>query len=391
MKNLNVNLAGVTFKNPIMASAGTPTINLHGMEKCIEAGVGAVCTKSISFQPFSWSLPRPANLFLDKFGDPGSIVTIELGFWQPEVGVKFVKEIKSVAAGENVRVIANIAVEEFETEKLKELAKRLQDSGADMIEAACPCPILIPIEIADKWYQENLSRVIEILKKAVEIPVYPKLFADVLNKENINRIEGAGADAIHITPPPHGITVDIYNGKPVIPIHGLYYNRGWRGIGSYWTYLISKMAKIPVISSGGVFTGRDAIERLMLGASLVGVCTSVMYHGYGRITKIIREINHFMEEKAYENIKEITGIASPYVGDIEEFGKLIAQRQVSKETLTICVESEKCTGCGKCTVCTYGAIDMEHRIPRIDLALCERCGVCESICPADAITIGKLA
>ena len=98
-----------------------------------------------------------------------------------------------------------------------------------------------------------------------------------------------------------------------------------------------------------------------------------------------------MEEKAYENIKEITGIASPYVGDIEEFGKLIAQRQVSKETLTICVESEKCTGCGKCTVCTYGAIDMEHRIPRIDLALCERCGVCESICPADAITIGKLA
>ncbi len=391
MKNWKVDLAGVTFKNPIIASAGTPTINVHGMEECIEAGAGAVCTKSISFQPFSWSLPRPANLFLDKFGDPGSIITLELGFWQPEEGEKFVKKIKPVAERENARVIANVAVEEFEAEKLKDLAKRLQDGGADMIEAACPCPILIPIEVADKWYQENLSRVIEILKEAVEIPVYPKLFADVLNQENISRIEGAGADAIHITPPPHGITVDIESGKPVIPIYGLYYNRGWRGIGSYWAYLISKMAKIPVISSGGVFSGRDAVERLMIGASLVGICTAIIYYGYNRITKIIQQIDSFMEGKRYENIKDIIKIASPYVGDIQEFGKLIAQRQVPKDALTISVEPEKCTGCGKCTVCTYGAVVMEDGIPKIDLNLCERCGVCESLCFPGAIIIRESA
>lgn len=389
MKNRNVNLAGVIFKNPVMASAGTPTINVHGIEKCIEAGAGAVCTKSISFQPFSWALPRPANLFLDKFGDPGSIVTVELGFWQPEEGEKFVKEIRPLAERENTRLIANIAVEEFETEKLKNLAKRLQDNGADMIEAACPCPILIPIEIADKWYQENLSRVIEILKGAVKIPVYPKLFADALNKENIKRVEEAGADAIHITPPPHGITVDIVSGKPVIPIYGLYYNRGWRGIGSYWTYLISKMAKIPVISSGGVFSGRDAIERVMLGASMVGICTAVIYYGYNRITRIVEQIDHFMEEQGYENMKDLLGMASPYVGDLQEFGKLIAQRQVPKEALTIWVEAEKCTGCRRCTVCTYGAITMEDRTPEINSNLCERCGVCESICPTSAIIIQK--
>lgn len=390
MKSWNVDLAGVKFKNPIIASAGTPTINVHGMEECIKAGAGGVCTKSISFQPFSWPLPRPANLFLDKFGDPGSIITLELGFWQPEQGEKFVKEIKPFAEKENTRVIANIAVEEFEPKKLKDLAKRLENAGADLIEAACPCPILIPVEVADKWYQENLSRVIEILKQAVNIPVYPKLFADVLDEKNISRIEEAGADAIHITPPPHGITVDIETGKPVIPIYGLYYNRGWRGIGSYWTYLISKMAKVPVISSGGIFTGRDAMERVMLGASLVGICTPIIYYGYQRITKIIEQIDHFMERKNHES-KDIIGIASPYVGDIEEFGKLIVQRQVPKDALTINVNSEKCTGCGRCAVCNYGAIVMEDKLPQIDLNLCERCGVCESICPTNAIIILKSA
>ena len=390
MKSWNVDLAGVKFKNPIIASAGTPTINVHGMEECIKAGAGGVCTKSISFQPFSWPLPRPANLFLDKFGDPGSIITLELGFWQPEQGEKFVKEIKPFAEKENTRVIANIAVEEFEPEKLKDLAKRLENAGADLIEAACPCPILIPVEVADKWYQENLSRVIEILKQAVNIPVYPKLFADVLDEKNISRIEEAGADAIHITPPPHGITVDIETGKPIIPIYGLYYNRGWRGIGSYWTYLISKMAKVPVISSGGIFTGRDAMERVMLGASLVGICTPIIYYGYQRITKIIEQIDHFMERKNHES-KDIIGIASPYVGDIEEFGKLIVQRQVPKDALTINVNSEKCTGCGRCAVCNYGAIVMEDKLPQIALNLCERCGVCESICPTNAIIIQKSA
>ncbi|HLA04564.1 MAG TPA: 4Fe-4S binding protein, partial [Syntrophales bacterium] len=128
----------------------------------------------------------------------------------------------------------------------------------------------------------------------------------------------------------------------------------------------------------------------MLGASLVGICTPIIYYGYQRITKIIEQIDHFMERKNHES-KDIIGIASPYVGDIEEFGKLIVQRQVPKDALTINVNSEKCTGCGRCAVCNYGAIVMEDKLPQIALNLCERCGVCESICPTNAIIIQKSA
>jgi dihydroorotate dehydrogenase/Pyruvate/2-oxoacid:ferredoxin oxidoreductase delta subunit len=389
MKNWNMDIAGVTFKNPIIVTAGTPTRKVHGLESSIRAGAGGVCTKSISFQPFSWPFPRPCNSFLDKWGDPGSIIGFELGFWQPEEGENFIKKIRPLAEKENTRVIANIAVEEFETEKLKDLAKRLQDSGADMIEIGCPCPILIPIEVSEAWYEKNLSRVIEILKEAVDVPVYPKLFVDALSEKNMRRIEDAGADAVHLVPPPHGITVDVESGKPFIPIYGLYYNRGWRGIGSYWTYIVSEMAKIPVISSGGVFGGRDAVERVMLGASLVGICTAVIYYGYQRISKIIKEFDEFMERKGFRTIEDILGVASPYVGDLQAFGRLVQQRQVPRETVTIEIDYAKCTKCGRCLVCNYGAMTMENKTPRIDLTLCERCGVCESLCPVDAIMIQR--
>jgi dihydropyrimidine dehydrogenase (NAD+) subunit PreA len=391
MKDWKVNVAGIVFKNPIIAAAGAPTINLYAMEKCIEAGVGSIATKSICFNPFTWSVPRPANFFFDKIGDPGSMTTIELGFWKPEQGERFVKEIKPIAEKANVRVIANINVEEFEAEKLKDLVKRLQDSGADMIEAACPCPIVTPIETAGKWYEENLSKVVEILRGAAEIPFCTKCPTDFLTAENIRIIEGNGADAIHFTPPPYGITVDIETGTPLLPAYGLYYNRGWRGVCSYWTYLLSTMTKLPVICSGGVFTGRDALERLMLGASLVGICTVVMYRGYKTITKIVDQIDQFMEQKKYQNMRDIIGIASPHVGDLQQFTSMIVEGQVPRDALTITVESEKCTGCKRCTVCTYGALVIEDKIPKIDLEICERCGVCESLCPTNAISITKSA
>lgn len=53
--DLTVKFGRLEFKNPIVASAGGPTHSIHGLKKCIEAGVGGVCTKSISYDPESWS------------------------------------------------------------------------------------------------------------------------------------------------------------------------------------------------------------------------------------------------------------------------------------------------------------------------------------------------
>lgn len=391
MKDWNVNVAGVDFKNPIVAAAGAPTINVRVMEKCIEAGAGAIATKSISFNPFTWTMPRPANHFLDNFGDPGSLTTVELGFWKPEDGLKYVKEIKPVAEKANVRVIANINVEEYEPGKLTDLIKGLQDSGADMIEAACPCPIVTPIETADKWYEENLARVVGVLRKAATIPFCTKCPTDFLTPRNIKILEEGGVDAIHFTPPPYGITVDIDTGKPLITAYGLYYNKGWRGVGSYWTYLVSQMTKLPVVVSGGVATARDSIERLMLGASLVGICTVVMYQGYRAITNIVNQVDGFMQNGKHGSVKDIIGIASPHVADLQQFVNMIVERQVPRDAVTLSIDTEKCTGCSKCAVCTYGAMNIENRVAKVDLGLCERCGVCESICPKGAISITKAA
>ena len=54
--------------------------------------------------------------------------------------------------------------------------------------------------------------------------------------------------------------------------------------------------------------------------------------------------------------------------------------------MTIKINSEKCTGCGKCTsVCPQGAIAIVNKIAVIDYNKCIKCGICLQTCPHKAI------
>jgi dihydroorotate dehydrogenase len=50
--------------------------------------------------------------------------------------------------------------------------------------------------------------------------------------------------------------------------------------------------KIPVIASGGIFTGSDAKEKLDAGASLLQVWTGFIYEGPGIVKKICKPLNN---------------------------------------------------------------------------------------------------
>jgi dihydroorotate dehydrogenase len=57
------------------------------------------------------------------------------------------------------------------------------------------------------------------------------------------------------------------------------------------TYLHKQTAgKIPIIASGGIFTGNDAQEKLNAGASLVQVWTGFIYEGPAIVKKICRQL-----------------------------------------------------------------------------------------------------
>jgi dihydropyrimidine dehydrogenase (NADP+) len=79
---------------------------------------------------------------------------------------------------------------------------------------------------------------------------------------------------------------------------------------------------------GGVETGADAAEFLLLGAGTVQVCTGVMLHGYPLVQRLCGGLQRFMEAKGFGSIDEFKGMALPYVTTHSE---LVARQRGPKK------------------------------------------------------------
>lgn len=65
--------------------------------------------------------------------------------------------------------------------------------------------------------------------------------------------------------------------------------------------------KYPIIGTGGVFTGEDAVELMLAGASLVGIGTAVAYRGIGVFKNVCDEMKQWCEQEGIANIAELVG------------------------------------------------------------------------------------
>ncbi len=60
-----------------------------------------------------------------------------------------------------------------------------------------------------------------------------------------------------------------------------------------------------------------------------------------------------------------------------------------KNTVTLSLAKDKCSGCGKCTeVCPHGVLNIDNDKAQIaEKDLCMECGACVMNCPAKAIEV----
>lgn len=63
-----------------------------------------------------------------------------------------------------------------------------------------------------------------------------------------------------------------------------------------------------ILGVGGVFSGKDAYEKIKAGASLVQVYTAFVYQGPPCATRIKRELAELLKADGYNNVSEAVGV-----------------------------------------------------------------------------------
>ena len=65
--------------------------------------------------------------------------------------------------------------------------------------------------------------------------------------------------------------------------------------------------KITIIGVCGISTGKDAFEKISMGASLLQLYTSLIYQGPNVVVRILSDLSYSLKRKGLKNVSDLIG------------------------------------------------------------------------------------
>jgi dihydroorotate dehydrogenase len=84
---------------------------------------------------------------------------------------------------------------------------------------------------------------------------------------------------------------------------------------------------VPISGMGGIETGADAAQFLLLGAHTVQVCTGAMLRGYEIIGELKSDLARFMVEHEFTDLRQFIGKSLPYFSTHHD---LVSRQKLAK-------------------------------------------------------------
>jgi dihydroorotate dehydrogenase len=78
---------------------------------------------------------------------------------------------------------------------------------------------------------------------------------------------------------------------------------------------------------GGIETGANALEFMLLGSSTVQVCTGAMLRGYEMISELVTDLERFMVDHRFSSVRELVGKSLPFLSTHHD---LVARQRAAK-------------------------------------------------------------
>lgn len=262
MPDLTVKIAGVEFKNPVIAASGTFGFGREYGQLYPLSELGGISCKGTTLHKRSGNPPPRVT------ETPAGMLNA-VGLQNPGVE-HFIQEDLPWLSQQGTRIIANLAGSAVE-------------GITKAVRKVCGKPLMVKLS-------PNVTDISEMALAA----------------------ESAGADAVSLINTLTGMRIDIRTRRPIIRNN----TGGLSGpavlpVAVRMVWQTAQKVKIPVVGLGGISTAEDAVEMLLAGASAIQVGTAIFTDPYAPL-KIRDGLAAFMEETGVKSLSELVGGVRPW-------------------------------------------------------------------------------
>lgn len=296
---LAVEIAGISFKNPVLGASGTFGYGLEFAELIDLDRLGGFATKGLSSRP----LPgNPPPRIVETHGGMLNAIGLQ------NVGARaFVEEKLPMLRRYDTRVIANVFG--YSDDEYIEAIEILNDGeGISAYELNISCPNVKEGGIVIGNSPVAAARLTERAKRAAKRPLIVKLSPNVTDVTQIARaIADAGADCLSLINTVVGMSVDVNTGRP-----RLSYGTGGlsgpaiRPIAVRMVYEVSRAVGVPLIGIGGITSADDALEFIIAGATAIQIGTANYYDPQVTM-KVIDGLSAHCRTRGIDSIASLIG------------------------------------------------------------------------------------
>lgn len=302
MTDISAKLAGVKLETCIVNTSGPADVTLDELETIGRSKSSAITMKSCTLESRVGNPePRYADL---EYGSINSMGLPNLGY---KAYIKFAKILKKKIKKPVVASISGMTLKDNVT-----IFKAFNNSAVDIIEFNPGSPNTIGKPIVGYDFEEMdrlLDAVSNVCKKpwGIKLPPYFDLvhfdqIAAVIKKYPVKFVTCINSIG-------NGLVINPYTERPIIKPKG-----GLGGIGGKYikyTTLANVRRfyelfedKIQIVGVGGVYTGIDAFEMILAGASVVQIGTAYLQKGPGVFKRVQDELKDFMQTKGYKKLSD---------------------------------------------------------------------------------------
>lgn len=308
MSDLSVKIAGVDFKNPLIAASGTFGYGSEYSKIIPVHELGGICSKGLTFEP------RSGNPGIRLWETPSGLMN-SVGLENPGVRHFVRSELRAMKKLGPV-VIANLSGGDLESYTAG--AKILNKSSVDMVELNISCPNVRAGGMAWGLNPESASEAVSAVRRVLaDKPLIVKLSPNAPSPAEVAAAAVAsGADALSLVNTFQAFAVDIEKAAAV-------FNNVTAGLSGpaikplalrFLRDVVVSVPEcapggsVPVIGLGGISCWQDAVEFIMTGASAVQIGTAV-FSRPSVFTETLSGLTEFMDRKGYASVSDMCGLA----------------------------------------------------------------------------------